>query len=152
MFFLPLKIDRRKFRKHGNIEKLSNLQKKIVTTLLKKEMFKNRGLFGGIWKPKNPHSLEHLKYLYSVLYKNQTVTESNKSLLVETLRSIAEILIWGDQNDSTVFDFFLERNMLRYYSNLFVTSKNETTNSPIHQFYEFKVLQNVSKMKKQGLE
>ena len=94
-------------------------------------MFKNRGLFGGIWKPKNPHSLEHLKYLYSVLYKNQTVTESNKSLLVETLRSIAEILIWGDQNDSTVFDFFLERNMLRYYSNLFVTSKNETTNSPL---------------------
>ena len=119
-----------------------------MTTLLKKKMFKNRGLFGGIWKPKNPHSLEHLKYLYSVLYKNQTVTESNKSLLVETLRSIAEILIWGDQNDSTVFDFFLERNMLRYYSNLFVTSKNETTNSPMHQFYEFKVLQNVSKMKK----
>eukprot|EP00093_Oithona_nana_P002907 02907.XXX_1098_61101_1 [CDS] Oithona nana genome sequencing. len=68
-----------------------------------------------MWKPKNPHSLEHLKYLYSVLYKNQTVTESNKSLLVETLRSIAEILIWGDQNDSTVFDFFLERNMLSFF-------------------------------------
>ena len=41
--------------------------------------------------------------------KNQTVTESNKGLLVETIRSIAEILIWGDQNDSSVFDFFLER-------------------------------------------
>jgi len=34
---------------------------------------------------------------------------------VETLRSIAEILIWGDQNDSSVFDFFLERNMLSYF-------------------------------------
>ena len=45
-------------------------------------------------------------YNYS---KNQTVTESNKGLLVETIRSIAEILIWGDQNDSSVFDFFLER-------------------------------------------
>ena len=33
--------------------------------------------------------------------------------------------------------------------NLFVTSENETTNSPIHQF---KVLQNVSKMKKQDLK
>ena len=33
--------------------------------------------------------------------------------------------------------------------NLFVTSKNETTNSPIHKF---KVLQNVFKMKKQGLK
>ena len=73
------------------------------------------GLFGGMWKTKNVHSLEHLKYLCTVLYKNQTVTESNCSLLVETLRSIAEILIWGDQNDSSVFDFFLERNMLSFF-------------------------------------
>ena len=51
------------------------------------------------------------KLLQTILYfsKNQTVTESNKGLLVETIRSIAEILIWGDQNDSSVFDFFLER-------------------------------------------
>ena len=33
--------------------------------------------------------------------------------------------------------------------NLFVTSKNETTNSPIH---ELKVLQNVFRMKTQGLK
>ncbi|XP_037093769.1 protein CLEC16A homolog [Pollicipes pollicipes] len=77
-------------------------------------MFRNR-LFGGVWKPKNPHSLEHLKYLYNVLQRNQTVSESNRGLLVETLRSIAEILIWGDQNDSTVFDFFLEKNMLSFF-------------------------------------
>ena len=41
-------------------------------------MFKPRGFFSGIWKPRNPHSLDHLKYLYSVLSKNQTVTDSNK--------------------------------------------------------------------------
>ena len=35
------------------------------------------------------------------------------------------------------------------YNKLFVASKNETTNSPIHGF---KVLQNVFKKKKQGLE
>ncbi|XP_077979677.1 protein CLEC16A-like isoform X2 [Glandiceps talaboti] len=68
-----------------------------------------------VWKPKNLHSLEHLKFLYHVLSKNQMVTEQNKSLLVETLRSISEILIWGDQNDSTVFDFFLEKNMLAFF-------------------------------------
>ena len=37
--------------------------------------------------------------------RNQNVNESNRTLLVETLRSIAEILIWGDQNDSTVFEY-----------------------------------------------
>ncbi|XP_076235534.1 C-type lectin domain containing ema isoform X1 [Calliopsis andreniformis] len=79
-------------------------------------MFRSRSWFGGgLWKPKNPHSLEHLKYLYNVLSKNQTVSENNRSLLVETLRSIAEILIWGDQNDSSVFDFFLEKNMLSFF-------------------------------------
>ena len=69
-----------------------------------------RRMVGGLWgRPRNLHSLDQLKYLHSVLSKNQTVTESNKGLLVETIRSIAEILIWGDQNDSSVFDFFLER-------------------------------------------
>jgi len=44
------------------------------------------------------------RYLYGILGKNQTVTEQNHSLLVETLRSISEILIWGDQNDGSVFE------------------------------------------------
>lgn len=79
-------------------------------------MFRSKNWFGGgLWRPKNPHSLEHLKYLHNVLSKNQTVSEDTKGLLVETLRSIAEILIWGDQNDSTVFDFFLEKNMLSFF-------------------------------------
>ncbi|XP_050683569.1 protein CLEC16A homolog [Leptidea sinapis] len=79
-------------------------------------MFRSRSWFGGGWgRPKNPHSLERLKYLHNVLCKNTTVSESNRGVLVESLRCIAEILIWGDQNDSSVFDFFLEKNMLSYF-------------------------------------
>ena len=44
------------------------------------------------------------RYLHHVLTKNQTITESNKSMIVESLRSMSEILIWGDQNDSSVFE------------------------------------------------
>lgn len=77
-------------------------------------MFRSRSWFG--WnKPKNRLSLEHLKYLHAVLERNTTVSEHNRGLLVESLRCIAEILIWGDQNDSSVFDFFLEKNMLSYF-------------------------------------
>ncbi|XP_048646005.1 protein CLEC16A [Marmota marmota marmota] len=57
-------------------------------------------------------------YLYHVLTKNTTVTEQNRNLLVETIRSITEILIWGDQNDSSVFDFFLEKNMFVFFLNI----------------------------------
>uniref|UniRef100_A0A8C9Q317 C-type lectin domain containing 16A n=1 Tax=Spermophilus dauricus TaxID=99837 RepID=A0A8C9Q317_SPEDA len=58
------------------------------------------------------------RYLYHVLTKNTTVTEQNRNLLVETIRSITEILIWGDQNDSSVFDFFLEKNMFVFFLNI----------------------------------
>ncbi|CAI5446636.1 unnamed protein product [Caenorhabditis angaria] len=78
-------------------------------------MFRKLGSSGSLWKPKNPHSLEYLKYLQGVLVKNEKVTESNRKILVEALRAIAEILIWGDQNDASVFDFFLERQMLLHF-------------------------------------
>lgn len=68
-------------------------------------MFKSRSWFGLTSKnPKSRLSLENLKNLYSVLEKNQNVSEQNRGLLVESLRCIAEILIWGDQNDGSVFE------------------------------------------------
>lgn len=44
------------------------------------------------------------RYLHEILRKNEQVTENNRKLLVECLRAIAEILIWGDQNESSVFE------------------------------------------------
>ncbi|XP_056263893.1 protein CLEC16A [Pseudoliparis swirei] len=79
---------------------------------------RSRSWVGGPGKPKNIHSLDHLKYMYHVLTKNTTVSDHNRNLLVETIRSITEILIWGDQNDSSVFDFFLEKNMFAFFLNI----------------------------------
>uniref|UniRef100_A0A183BRV1 FPL domain-containing protein n=1 Tax=Globodera pallida TaxID=36090 RepID=A0A183BRV1_GLOPA len=66
------------------------------------------GNSSSLWKPRNPHSLEYLRYLHGTLMKNDKITEANSALVVEALRAITEVLIWGDQNDGTVFDFFLE--------------------------------------------
>ncbi|XP_028841040.1 protein CLEC16A isoform X3 [Denticeps clupeoides] len=79
---------------------------------------RSRSWVVGQGKSKNIHSLDHLKYMYHVLTKNTTVTDHNRNLLVETIRSITEILIWGDQNDSSVFDFFLEKNMFAFFLNI----------------------------------
>ncbi|KAH8864226.1 Protein CLEC16A like [Schistosoma japonicum] len=46
---------------------------------------------------------------------DQTSRIYSRMILVEALRLIAEILIWGDQNDSSVMDFFLEKNILEYF-------------------------------------
>uniref|UniRef100_A0A3B5MJT3 C-type lectin domain containing 16A n=1 Tax=Xiphophorus couchianus TaxID=32473 RepID=A0A3B5MJT3_9TELE len=77
---------------------------------------RSRSWVGGQSKTKNIHSLDHL-YMYHILTKNTTVTDHNRNLLVETIRSITEILIWGDQNDSSVF-FFLEKNMFVFFLNI----------------------------------
>uniref|UniRef100_A0AC35TX68 FPL domain-containing protein n=1 Tax=Rhabditophanes sp. KR3021 TaxID=114890 RepID=A0AC35TX68_9BILA len=74
-----------------------------------------RRFTGSLWRPKNPHTLEYLKYLHGVLVKNEKFNDSNKNLLVDALQAITEILLWGDQNDSTVFDFFLEKQMLVHF-------------------------------------
>ncbi|CAF1067720.1 unnamed protein product [Didymodactylos carnosus] len=62
-------------------------------------------------------SLYFVRYLYDLLQRNQTVSDTNRDLLIDTLWRISEILIWGDQNDSSVFDFFLEKGMLNYFLN-----------------------------------
>jgi hypothetical protein len=37
---------------------------------------------------------------------------------VETLRSIAELMIWGDQHNPSFFDFFLEKQVLAQFLKL----------------------------------
>ncbi|GAM27116.1 hypothetical protein SAMD00019534_102910 [Acytostelium subglobosum LB1] len=66
-------------------------------------------------KPKNKYSLENLKYLYNTLVKNPIITPNNSSTIIETLRQLAEVLIWGDQNNNSLFEFFLEKNLLGFF-------------------------------------
>ena len=63
-----------------------------------------RSWFGTVTRQNKSPSLDLLKSLYAVLVKNSIVTEHNKTLIVEVLRSIAETVIWGDQNDPRVFE------------------------------------------------
>ena len=55
---------------------------------------------------------EELQNLYDVLQRNPVVHEGNKAQVVETVRSIAEFMIWGDQHEPRIFDFFLEHNIM----------------------------------------
>jgi hypothetical protein len=66
----------------------------------------------GFWsRNKRRFSLERLKELLSTLQKNPIWTPRNRPVVVETLRELAELLVWGDQNDEKLFDYFLEKNM-----------------------------------------
>lgn len=69
---------------------------------------------GGGSRGTNKFSVEELHILWGVLERNPTVTEQNRSLVVETIRRAAEFLLWGDQNEPRVFEFFMENNVLAY--------------------------------------
>eukprot|EP00741_Cyanophora_paradoxa_P021464 tig00021352_g20720.t1 len=80
-------------------------------------------LFGA--RPRDKFSLENLQYLYNTLVRNPIINDANREAIVETLRTISELLIWGDQHNSNFFDFFLEKNMLSFFAKINLT--NETS-------------------------
>lgn len=65
------------------------------------------------WRSRDRFSLEQLRYLTDQLVKVQIVNEVNKDFVIEAIRSIAELIIWGDQNDdSTFFELFMEKQIM----------------------------------------
>ena len=55
------------------------------------------------------------RHLRGVLLDNPVVTDANRDALVEALRSIAELMIWGAQHEPRFLDYFLENNLLQHF-------------------------------------
>ncbi|KAF9612942.1 hypothetical protein IFM89_004645 [Coptis chinensis] len=64
------------------------------------------------WRSRDRFSLEELRYLTDQLKKVQIVNEVNKDFVIEALRSIAELVTYGDQHDPTFFEFFMEKQIM----------------------------------------
>ena len=50
--------------------------------------------------------------------------EGNRDVVVEALRSIAELMIWGDQHDPSFFDFFAEHQSLAHFHRILAQPDN----------------------------
>lgn len=75
------------------------------------------------WRSRERFSLEELKYLNEQLQRVTVINESNKDFVIETLRSMAELLIWGDQNDPSFFEFFMEKQVMAHFARILKHSK-----------------------------
>ncbi|MQL95210.1 hypothetical protein Taro_027874 [Colocasia esculenta] len=64
------------------------------------------------WRSRNRFSLDELRYVTDQLQKVQIVNEVNKDYVIEALRSLAELVTYGDQHDPTFFEFFMERQIM----------------------------------------
>ena len=61
------------------------------------------------------YTLSHLRSLYEQLSKTSVVSERNQASVVESLRTVAELIIWGEQHDPSFFELFLEKNFLSVF-------------------------------------
>ena len=64
----------------------------------------------------NIYTFEHLRTLYETLKLNRTVTRENHGLVIETLRSISELVVYGDKHSESFFEFFCEKSMLSMFN------------------------------------
>ncbi|KAG5116691.1 hypothetical protein JHK84_042804 [Glycine max] len=64
------------------------------------------------WRSRDRFTLDHLRYLTDQLAKVQIVNEVNKDFVIEALRSIAELITYGDQHDPSFFEFFMEKQVV----------------------------------------
>lgn len=58
------------------------------------------------------YSMSSLSQLCSQLSKTSLVTERNRDAVVEQLRLLTELLVWGDRHEPAFFEFFLEKRVL----------------------------------------
>jgi protein CLEC16A len=76
------------------------------------------GPAGGQLAPQNADdrfSLLELRRIYKQLVENKQVSTENQELVVEILRVIAEMVVYGDNKSELLFDFFCEKNMLSLF-------------------------------------
>lgn len=92
---------------------------------------RSSGWFGGLLggsepepEPVDRFSLLNLRLLRDLLVRNPVVDDTNRDAVVETLRSIAELTIWGDQHDQRFLDFFLENNLLQHFTHILQQKAN----------------------------
>ncbi|KAL6851525.1 hypothetical protein ACP4OV_020458 [Aristida adscensionis] len=84
------------------------------------ELFADMWLF---WRTRNRFSLEELRYLTDQLQKVHFVNEANKDFVIEALRSIAELMIYGDQHDPSFFEYFMEKQIMGEFARILRISK-----------------------------
>lgn len=75
------------------------------------------------WRSRERFSLDELKYLNEQLQRATVINDSNKDYVIETLRSMAELLIWGDQHDPSFFEFFMEKQVMAHFIRILKNSK-----------------------------
>ncbi|KAE8651683.1 hypothetical protein Csa_021300 [Cucumis sativus] len=85
------------------------------------------------WRSRDRFSLEELRYLTDQLQKIHIVNEVNKDFVIEALRSISELITYGDQHDASFFEFFMEKQIMGEFVRILKISRTATVSLQLLQ-------------------
>ncbi|XP_022965446.1 uncharacterized protein LOC111465350 [Cucurbita maxima] len=85
------------------------------------------------WRSRDRFSLEELRYLTDQLLKIQIVNEVNKDFVIEALRSISELITYGDQHDASFFEFFMEKQIMAEFVRILTISRTASVSLQLLQ-------------------
>ncbi|XP_004296503.1 PREDICTED: uncharacterized protein LOC101298213 [Fragaria vesca subsp. vesca] len=85
------------------------------------------------WRPRDRFSFDELRYLTDQLMKIQVVNDVNKDFVIEALRSIAELITYGDQHDTNFFEFFMEKQIMGEFVRILKISRTMTVSLQLLQ-------------------
>ncbi|RZC84132.1 hypothetical protein C5167_046918 [Papaver somniferum] len=78
------------------------------------------------WRSTDRFSLEHFKYIIGELQEIKVVNKLNKDSVMDMLGAIVEIVTYGDQNDASIFECFMEYQILAEFLRLIKISRNSS--------------------------
>ena len=75
-----------------------------------------------LFQAKKKYSTENATRLCDDLAKIEASAVPMPSELVEALRELAEVMVWGDKHEEAMFDIFLERAVIGYFERVFCST------------------------------
>ncbi|XP_022996573.1 uncharacterized protein LOC111491772 isoform X4 [Cucurbita maxima] len=85
------------------------------------------------WRSRDPFSLEELRYLTDQLLNIEIVDEINEDFVIEALRSLSELITYGDQHDASFFEFFMEKQIMGEFVRILQISRTATVSLQLLQ-------------------
>lgn len=87
-----------------------------------------------LWRSIDRFSLQYFKHVINELRRIKVVDQHNKELVVDLLQSIVEIVTYGDKQDPTIFECFMENQVLAEFVRVLKISTNSRIEATLLQY------------------
>ncbi|KAJ4969834.1 hypothetical protein NE237_002933 [Protea cynaroides] len=81
-------------------------------------------MWQSFWPSVDRFSLQRLRYLVNELQEIKFVDRVNREFVLELLKSIVEIVTYGDRHDPSIFECFMEHQLLAEFLRILKISRN----------------------------